>query len=273
MHTLKTFGGLAFFASERGAQIALSPKEGELLAYVMTRASKRVRKLRVLSELWPERSDCDARRALSTCLWDIRKKLKRHGAGPKLDLFSVTRDDVSCSGDVQVDSLAFSETLGQFLARANTARADIGEDPALGIAMDAIASYHGPFLEGQEAGWIGPERALLEDLCSRSCRLCARHFAAQEQIENAIACARRVLTIDPYHEGAHLDLIRLLALNGQRAAALWQYGYYSDILKDDLCVEPPGEAFALRSKIVTGQLFVDFAAEIRKIGGPICAEM
>lgn len=273
MHTLKTFGGIAFFASEPGARIALSPKEGELLAYVMTRASKRVRKQRILSDLWPDRSDCDARSVLSTCLWDIRKKLKRHGAGPKLDLLSVTRDDVSYTGDVQVDSRAFSEALGKFLASANAARADFGKDSALGIAMDTIASYQGPFLEGHEAGWIGPERARLEDLCCRSCRLCAQLFAAQKQIENAIACSRRVLTVDPYHEGSHLDLIRLLALNGQRAAALRQYGYYSDILKDDLCVEPPGEAIALRSKIVTGQLFVDFAAEIRKIGGPIYAEM
>lgn len=273
MFVLKTFGGLAFFASDPEIRIPLSPKEGELLAYVMTRASKRARKLRILSELWPDRSDCVARRALNTCLWDIRKKLKRQRGGPKLDRLSVTREEVSYSGEAQVDSLNFSDALERFLTCTDAAHVDMGVDPALGVAMDAIAGYQGPFLEGYESEWIGPERARLEGLFCRSCRLGAQLFAAQGRIDNAIACARRILTVDPYHEGAHLDLIRLLALNGQRAAALRQYGYYSDILKEDLCVEPLGEAIALRSKIVTGQLFDNFASEIRKTGGAICAKM
>lgn len=269
MISIMTFGGIAFHSSNLNKQIRFSPKEGELLAMVVTRDSKRLRKERILAELWPNRPDSDARNALNTCLWEINKKLKRQQVAPEVGRLDVTHDAVCYAGDAQVDSLAFSYAVQSFLSASGSQCATPGQNLSASDAVDAITSYKGAFLEGFESGWIEPERAEYEELYCRTCRRCTYLFARQDRIGRAIEFSRRILRIDPYHEGAHLDLVRLLALNGQRASALRHYGQYSDMLKQELGIEPPAEASTLRANIITGDLFDNFSEEVNKVGQPL----
>lgn len=271
MLRVTTFGGLAFHSMNLKKPILLSPKEGELLAVVVTQASKLLRKERIISDLWPDRSDNDARNSLNTCLWELKKKFERQQVASELDHLHVTRDAVLYTGDAQVDSLQFSEVAQSFLAVPGAGRAVLDQEQSVSAAIDAITSYKGAFLEGFDSDWIGPERTRFEELYCRICRHSSHLFAERDRIGSAIECSRRILRIDPYHEGAHIDLIRLLALNGQRAAALRQYGQYSDILKHDLGIEPPAAASILRASIISGDLFNDIRGEVNKVGKPIRA--
>lgn len=266
-----TFGGLTFHSTNLKKQIPLSPKEGELLAMVVTQPSKHLRKARIIADLWPDRSDNDARNALNTCLWELKKKLERQQLASELDHLHVTRDAVLYSGDAQVDSHEFSAVALSFLSAPGSDRAALDQDQSVSAALDAITSYKGAFLEGYDSDWIGPERTRFEELYCRICRHSSHLFAERDRIGSAIECSRRILRIDPYHEGAHIDLIRLLALNGQRASALRQYGQYSDILKHDLGIEPPAAASMLRASIISGDLFNDIRSEVNRVGKPIRA--
>lgn len=49
---------------------------------------------------------------------------------------------------------------------------------------------------------------------------------------------RRVISIAPWHEMSHRQLMRLLALSGQRKAALEQYLICARILERELSVRP-----------------------------------
>ena len=75
-------------------------------------------------------------------------------------------------------------------------------------------------------------------------------MAGQDQ--RALPHAQRRLAIDPLHEPAHRDLIRLLARTGERAAALDQYRECVRVLSRELGVPPTEETAALFEQLTGG---------------------
>lgn len=72
--------------------------------------------------------------------------------------------------------------------------------------------------------------------------------------EASIAAARRWLALDPLHEPAHRQLMHLLAVSGQRSAALHQYATCCRLLVDELQVSPDPATMALAEQIRSGAL-------------------
>jgi predicted ATPase/DNA-binding SARP family transcriptional activator len=121
------------------------------------------------------------------------------------------------------------------------------EKDAVALA-DAAALYRGDLLEGLHLDgcadfevWLTGERErwrrwagrLLGDLVAHHTELGERH--------EALRYARRLLELEPWQEEAHRQVMRLLALDGQRAAALRQYDECARILESELGL-PPSEA-------------------------------
>src|SRR5262249_1583311 len=80
------------------------------------------------------------------------------------------------------------------------------------------------------------------------------HYQRRGEYADAIAMARRMLAIDPLCEEAHRDLMRLLAISGQRSAALVQYERCCRVLSSELGIAPEEETSALYQRIVDGEL-------------------
>lgn len=72
---------------------------------------------------------------------------------------------------------------------------------------------------------------------------------AQEQYEQALPFARRLLKLDQLHEPAHRTLMKLYALSGQQAAALRQYEHCVRLLDEELGVKPEAETTGLYEDI------------------------
>jgi len=64
----------------------------------------------------------------------------------------------------------------------------------------------------------------------------------------------RQLELDPWREEAHRQLMRALALSGQRSAALAQYGTCRRVLAHELDAAPSQETTLLFDKIQAGEL-------------------
>jgi DNA-binding SARP family transcriptional activator/predicted negative regulator of RcsB-dependent stress response len=77
-------------------------------------------------------------------------------------------------------------------------------------------------------------------------------YAAQGEFERAIEYARHWLNLDPLHEIAHRELMRLFALAGHRSAALRQYRECVRILSQELDVSPLEETVQLYEDIRDG---------------------
>ncbi len=75
-----------------------------------------------------------------------------------------------------------------------------------------------------------------------------------EEFAAAIPYARRWLDLDPLHELAHRQLMKLYALSGQQAAALRQYQVCEHLLRDELGVGPDEQTQALYETIKSRRL-------------------
>jgi WD40 repeat protein len=79
-------------------------------------------------------------------------------------------------------------------------------------------------------------------------------YEGQGNYKEAGRYAQRQLELEPWREEAHQQLMRLLALAGQRSAALAQYDTCRRILTVELGVEPGAETVALYEQIRTGEV-------------------
>ncbi|MFL6294747.1 MAG: BTAD domain-containing putative transcriptional regulator [Actinomycetes bacterium] len=82
---------------------------------------------------------------------------------------------------------------------------------------------------------------------------------AQAQIglhrwDDAVDAARRWLALDPLHEPAHRQLMRLYAWSGRRGAALRQFQACQRVLEEELGVEPLEETVAVHEAIQSNRL-------------------
>ncbi len=127
--------------------------------------------------------------------------------------------------------------------------------------QQATALYRGPLLEGfylhaapAFEEWLLVERERLHQAQSQALhRLTQDHIARGDYVA-AIAVAERLLALDPWREETHRELMRLLALAGQRSAALAQYERCRCLLRDELGLEPLEETTALYARIREGEL-------------------
>ena len=80
------------------------------------------------------------------------------------------------------------------------------------------------------------------------------HALDNDQADLATPYLRRWINIDPLHETAHLLLMRVYGVSGQRNVALRHFESYRDMLYEELAVEP-GEALQSLYKRIRDQNF------------------
>lgn len=126
--------------------------------------------------------------------------------------------------------------------------------------QQAIALYRGDFLDDllvsdapEFESWVLTLREQArQQFQAMLVRLVDEAYAAG-QWADGIGWARRLLALEPWDEGAHRQLMRLLAANGQRSAALAQFRVCVDLLAEELGVEPEPETVALAEAIRAGE--------------------
>lgn len=124
----------------------------------------------------------------------------------------------------------------------------------------ALALYRGDFLEGfyvrgtpDFEQWVLVQRAHYREAVVQGLHTLANYFDQQDDLSSAITHTRRLLTLEPWREDAHRQLIARLARSGQRAAALAQFETCRRVLEEELAVEPDAETMALVEAIRVGE--------------------
>jgi predicted ATPase len=123
-----------------------------------------------------------------------------------------------------------------------------------------VALHEGEFLKEFSAGdsylfeeWVLLQREWLHREAMEALVHLANHHERRGQIRQARQYARRQVEMEPWREEAHRQLMRLLALDGQRSAALAQYKACRQALGEELGIEPTHETTALYESIRTGE--------------------
>jgi predicted ATPase/DNA-binding SARP family transcriptional activator len=226
-----------------------------LLAYLAVEAGPHKR-AHLCTLLWPDQPDRASRRNLSQALTQLRRIAGGTGAleaeGAQL---KATTDEIwFAPGSVTVDAVRFLGLVADCERHAHRSWHTCGA--CAERLQTALALYRGDFL----AGFTLPDSAPFEEwaLVWRE-RLRQRALSALERLAaraewrgalgQAAAYARRQVELDSLNETAHREAMRLLALNGELAAASAQFDQLRRVLASELAVEPDRESHTLHERL------------------------
>jgi DNA-binding SARP family transcriptional activator/predicted ATPase len=228
-----------------------SNKVRALLAYLAVEADRPHRREVLAGLLWPEWPDRDALSNLRYALSNLRRVIGDRQAEPPFLL--ITRDTLqfNTASDYWLDVTAFTEMV----------EADKTHPSAIDQLEQAVALYRGSFLEGFSVGdspafeeWALFTREQIGRQVSSALHRLAATYEQRGEYEQAQSYAWRQVELEPWDEEAHQQLMRTLALGGQRGAALAQYETCRRLLAEELGVEPAAETTRLYERIRNGKL-------------------
>jgi DNA-binding SARP family transcriptional activator/predicted ATPase len=134
-----------------------------------------------------------------------------------------------------------------------------GHEPSFAELQEAVALYRGDFLADFHVSeaplfeeWVTSERERLRQMARQALLRLVEHYILQREYDRGIEAVNQLLKREPWLEEAHQQMMRLLALNGQRSAALAHYELASRILDDEFGVPPADETNALYDQIESG---------------------
>lgn len=233
-----------------------SNKVRTLLAYLAVESDRPYRRDALAALLWPESAQSTALSSLRNALANLRRAIGDHEANPPYLL--ITRETVqfNCASDCHLDVADVIYPTNGF-----------HQPPAGGLSADvqtrisAVETYRGPFLEGFSIPdsaafeeWASLWRERLARLTLEGLRWLAEYYEARREYLPALEFSRRQVALEPWMEEGHCQLMRLLALSGQREQALRQYHIACEILSKDLQTQPSPGTTRLYQEILSGSL-------------------
>jgi len=247
---LSLMGPLSITIDQKPVRDLTSGKAQALLCYLAVSGRRHSRQA-LAGLLWGDLPEPDARRNLRGVVMKLREDLEPYLVVSHQSLSFNRRSDYS------LDVEQFFALTGR--VADNRATAD--------NLRQAVLLYRGDFLEDfhvRQASafeeWVGQQRAELRTAVFSALQTLTAVSLQSAAYDEGIGYARRLLALEPADEAAHRQLMRLLALSGQRSAALSQYDQCLEVLRDELGVEPAPETAVLRDQIRANALTLAPAA-------------
>src|SRR6266540_3381401 len=235
-----------------GAPLRVDTRKAVALLAYLACSGRRHGRDQLATLLWPEADDAHARAALRRTLSALN-----HALG------GVARVAADRSG---LELVAPGMVLDIERFRKLVASCDAhGHEPDRACSRcaeplaEAVALHRGDFLAGfalrdapEFEDWQLAEADTLRRELAAALQRLVDAEAVRGRWQAAIADAERWLALDPLHEPAHRQLMRLYAWSGQRGAAMRQYRACVRILDEELGVSPLEETTALYQQVTEG---------------------
>ena len=196
---------------EGEARVPLAPRDAALLAWLALEGPTPRTRLAVL--LWPQSTPESAGNALRQRLFQLRRQL-----GVEL-----------VSGHATLALAAGSRTTSATRGRCSARR-----------ATSSAPSWPPGWASSASAGRCATRP---------SSKAAPTRPSSAGDYDDALAHARELLALEPLSEAAHRRVIRLLYLQGDRAAALLAFDRCEQMLKDEVGATPSAETLALLATI------------------------
>ena len=223
--------------TRNGALVSFDTRKATAVLALLAMHDHELSRERLAVLLWPEADAARARASLRRTL-----SVTAAAAGPGL---RVTRAAVALDpGRVQVDVTDFeAAAAGPGAGSLDRAARLYRDDFLAGFALRDC-----PEFDDWQAATADRLRQRLAAVLERLVAACT----AAGDLDRAVAHAQRWQALDPLHEPAYQELIRLLAWTGQRSAALRQYRALVRALDTELAVRPLPETTQLYDDVRAG---------------------
>ncbi len=243
---IRLFGN-SHIERQDGESIALhADKTSALLIYLAANADVPIQRTELAAMLWGGYPDRDARRNLTNTLSRLKKMLPS-----STPLFSTTRHTVVfTAGNLFIDSQRFDQLWG---CCATVGRSEWAEDPQI-IAWltELVGLYQGAFTDGLRLPdsvefemWAAQQLDKYQQQTLTALETLTSHHLARHAYDSAEKHAQHQLTLEPWREIAHRQLIQLYVATGRHSAAAAQFDRCKRALWDELGVEPDPQTAAM----------------------------
>ncbi len=228
-----------------------------LLAYLAAELDRPQPREMLAALFWPNQTRAAAYNNLRQTLVRLRKAFPAFS--DVASFLNISPQALELKHEAVTSDLArFEDLLAQFAAHGHVA--DFSNClVCLANLKEAATLYRGEFLqglylEGSEAfeEWLYFKRESFHRQALHLLHLLAQTHEVMGKFEEMRFYAARQLALDPLHEEAHAEMMRSLALSGDRNAALKHYELFRNNLLAELGVEPGDETAAVYDQIRKG---------------------
>lgn len=243
-----------------------------LLAYLAVTGQPHSRDF-LATLFWPEGDQSSARNNLRGILFDLKNSLGDQ-------IIRIEREEIAIHPDagLWVDVCEFQNRLAanRDLHRSDSDETELLPDRSLADLTAAAGLYSADFMTGFSAvgsreyeDWQFFIAENLRQMFAELLQALITWHSRHEQFDTALFYARRWLALDPLHEPAQRELMRLYELSGQHAAALRQYQECVRLLNDELGAEPEPETIALYDAIRTRRFAKSYSGGTKTVEGTV----
>lgn len=235
------FGVYPIRIDREPCHLGISGATQKLFQYLLVAAGKEIRR-ELLAEIFWSRSSTDRQRsALNSAIWRIKQQLNEING---IDLVSNGPTAfLQVAPDVSNDAKELSD-----IVHGISINEPFDESKVERLCL-ALNNCNAPFMEGVTSDWVLTEREKMFNIKIRGMTMLMHWRGEQRRYEDALEVGRRLLAEDSFRETAQCEVMWLYVLNGQRAQALRQYEDYSELLRDELDIDPMPETLALYDHI------------------------
>ncbi len=235
-----------------------SAKSLALLAYLLIERQEPHSRTSLMALLWPEFPESKARQNLSQTLTRLRDGL---GKTVMAELIGTNRQEVWVrhTAVFNLDYHTFHQLLAEVRQHPHEQTATC--PPCQEKLAQAVALVRGELLQGLEIDdsypfeeWLLLARERLHELLLEALADLVEGELVGQAYDTAVVYARRQISLEPWRESAHRQLMQALALSGQRSAALAQYETCRRLLAEELGVEPTQRTQQLVTAVRQGTL-------------------
>ncbi len=252
-----------------------SVKVRALLAYLAVEVDHPHRRETLIGLLWPDFPEESARHNLRQALFNLRSILGDKKASPPYLLS--TRDAIyfNQESDYSLDLAQFNT----FFLNCEEHLPRCKEDCSIRAARleEIVKLYRGEFLEQlfledstEFEEWVLAQRENMHQRALEAHSYLTNYYKLHGDFQSARRHASRQLELDPWREEAHRQMMQMLALDGERSAAMAQYETCKQILAKELDVEPSAETRELYEQIRLGTLSQKANPPTSISAAPVC---
>lgn len=246
-----TFGDVVIQWRTKAARLALSPREALLLIYLAYQRVP-VSRAHLCHLFWPADTPLRAHGNLRKLLVDVRKSVN--------DLLVITREEVALHPELSY-WLDVHEFQWQMQPLAQAKKAGNGSQKiALPRLLYGIQLYTGEFLGSIKppksqvfATWLEQAQADLYQQVIDALKIVIESCRQNQHDGEAMHYAKRLLTLDPFDEEAHEQVMLLWAHMGCLDEARQHYQAYCQLLKKELATTPEPHLVSLYQQLQAGK--------------------
>ena len=228
------FGGFQVWLPGAAEEVRWRTKKAqELFAYLFHLQGQPVDKETILLQLWPDTDRESATTLFHTTLYSIRKMLA---------VFQLEELIVYDKKKYAMKMNLISSDLGKMseLCRA------LGQNDEAFVydCREVLNGYRGEYLGGVACEFSAAPRVFYEQKFLQLSSIAARKSMEQKRWEEAVSLLDKAIGVDPFEESLYLLIMQCFQALKDVKRAKRYYNQLTDVLRDELDVEPSAEVTA-----------------------------